>query len=125
MGFSADRVRLASALSSGGSDSVSTFIYGGDSHNAWAGSLRDEKGKVVAVEFDGMSVSSPGIEYYEPRFPPELEAAAWEAANKDLLWADTHNRGFMLVSLNKDSHHIEYRGVETKTSGKSKSRCLS
>jgi alkaline phosphatase D len=123
MGYAADRERLLAALAT--DKPTATLVYGGDTHNGWAGALRDKSGKVVAVEFDGMSVSSPGIEYYEPRFPHAFEAAAWKAANGDLTWADTHNRGFMLVSLSKDSHHVEYRGVETKIRGKSESTCLS
>jgi len=123
MGYAADRARLTSILATG--EPSATLVYGGDTHNAWAGSLRDAAGKIVATEFDGMSVSSPGIEYYEPRFPADLEAAAWRAANPDLVWADTHSRGFMLVSLSKSHQHIEYRGVDVKTPGNSKSQCLS
>ena len=40
--------------------------------------------KAVAVEFDGMSVSSPGVEFYNSLWPVELEAAAWRASNGDL-----------------------------------------
>lgn len=123
MGYDAERQRLLGALDTG--EPATTLMYGGDSHNAWAGSLLDSSGKTVAVEFDGMSVTSPGAEYFEPRLPPDFEAAAWEAANGELAWADTHSRGFMLVSLTNDTQHLEYRGVDVKTQGKSKSKCLS
>jgi len=123
MGYYADRSRFMAAL--GTAEPSATLVYGGDSHNGWAGTLRDASGKAVAVEFSGMSVTSPGAEFYPPRFPPKLEAAAWEAANTDMAWADTHNRGFMLVTLGRDKHHVEYRGVEVKTQGKPESKCLS
>jgi len=123
MGFYADRARLVSALETG--EPAATLVYGGDSHNGWAGTLRDASGKAVAVEFDGMSVSSPGVEFFNPLWPVELEAAAWRASNGDLAWADTRNRGFMLVSLTRETHHVEYRSVETKLPGRSESRCLS
>ncbi|CAE7200788.1 pld [Symbiodinium natans] len=107
-GYVAERRRLAEALraAKGG------IIYGGDSHNAWAGTLRAEDGASVAVDFDGMSVTSPGVESERPFLPPSLEAAAWQAANPDLTWADTSRRGFMLVKLTPDLHHLEYIAVD-------------
>ena len=49
-------------------DSISgasnAIVYGGDSHNGWAGHLRRDGSAdqtIVAAEFDGMSVSSTGI----------------------------------------------------------------
>jgi len=123
MSFAAERKKLMTAFATG--ESSSTLVYGGNSHNGWAGTMREPSGKAVAVEFAGMSVSSPGIEFYEPRFPPALEAAGWKASNNDMEWADTHNRGFMLVSLDRNGQHLEYRGVDTKTQGKLESTCLS
>ncbi|CAE7462796.1 pld [Symbiodinium necroappetens] len=90
------------------------IVYGGDSHNAWAGILRADN-KTVAVEFDGMSVTSPGLESRRPFLPPGLEAAAWQAANPDLAWADTSWRGFMLVQLGLDNHRLEYMAVDAST----------
>jgi len=93
------------------------IVYGGDSHNAWAGILRDSgpDRDAVAVEFDGMSVTSPGLESQRPFLPPGLEAAAWQAANPDLAWADTSRRGFMLVQLGLDNHRLEYIAVDVST----------
>jgi phosphodiesterase/alkaline phosphatase D-like protein len=122
MGYIADRMRLAAALQPGSASG--NLIYGGDTHNAWAGLVRNDAGEVVASEFDGMSVSSAGLEVWQENFPHDLEAAAWEASNADLLWADTHSRGFMLVNLAQDTQRIEYRGVDVRTANDDNSWCL-
>jgi phosphodiesterase/alkaline phosphatase D-like protein len=126
MGYSADKRRLMAAL--GASQAPGTFggtvVYGGDTHNAWAGSVQDATGKVLAAEFDGMSVSSAGLEWYVPMIPPKLEAASWEAANANLVWADTHSRGFMMVSLARDKQLVEYRGVDVTVPSEGKSWCV-
>ncbi|CAE7276055.1 pld [Symbiodinium sp. CCMP2456] len=110
-GYVAERQGLLQSLR-GPSPAI---IYGGDSHNAWTGLLRGGDGKRVAVEFDGMSVTSPGLESQRPFLPPQLEAAAWKAANPDLAWADTSRRGFMLVQLGLDNHRLEYMAVDVST----------
>ncbi|CAE7517823.1 pld [Symbiodinium pilosum] len=107
-GYVAERQRLAEALR----PAQGAIIYGGDSHNAWAGKLRAEDGSVVAMDFDGMAVTSPGVESERPFLPPSLEATAWRSSNPDLAWADTSKRGFMMVHLDADSHHIEYLAVD-------------
>jgi len=122
MGYVADRMRLAAALRVGRQQG--NVIYGGDTHNAWVGLVRDDVGEIVAAEFAGMSVSSGGLEQYPPHLPPDLEAAAWQACNTDLLWADTHNRGFMLVNLTRNVQHVEYRGVDVRIAGKNESWCI-
>eukprot|EP00408_Alexandrium_pacificum_P061692 CAMPEP_0171156470 /NCGR_PEP_ID=MMETSP0790-20130122/1454_1 /TAXON_ID=2925 /ORGANISM="Alexandrium catenella, Strain OF101" /LENGTH=179 /DNA_ID=CAMNT_0011620765 /DNA_START=1 /DNA_END=537 /DNA_ORIENTATION=- len=109
MGYVAARERLLRVLAAG--KAVSTIVYGGDSHNAWAGMLTDAAGKPVAVEFDGMSVSSGGYEVNFPWLPPDMHAEAWRAANPDLLWGDVSRRGYMLVNLNKTMQHIQYLAV--------------
>jgi len=123
-GYLAERGRFLSAISQGG-DPSSTVVYGGDSHNAWVGSLRNASGHMIATEFDGMSVSSPGIDAYQSWLPADLVSAAWVSANQDLTWADTEHRGFMLVSLSQDSHNVSYRSVDTGFPGTSgASECL-
>ena len=47
-GYVAERRRLAQALRADSSRGDGTIIYGGDSHNAWAGTLRAEDGTPVA-----------------------------------------------------------------------------
>lgn len=122
MGYVAARERLARALSQG--KPVNTIVYGGDSHNAWAGTISDTSGHAVALEFDGMSVTSRGREDYAPWVPPDLEAAAWRAANKGLAWADTSRRGFMLVHLNQSMQEVRYLAVDTRAGAADTTECL-
>eukprot|EP00913_Durusdinium_trenchii_P022621 g21244.t1 len=107
-GYVAERERLIHLLSSTPA-SASAVVYGGDSHNAWAGHLKHSDGRAVAVDFDGMA------EGIRPFVPPEFEAAAWYAANPDLVWADTSKRGFMLVHLSHQTQHLEYIAVDVAT----------
>jgi len=122
-GYLAEQRRLIEVL---GRAVPTPIVYGGDSHNAWAGLLRDGDGKAVALDFDGMAVTSPGVEHARPFIPPDFEAAAWHAANPDLIWADTSRRGFMLVHLDSASQHIEYIAVdvEAPSAGASMGECL-
>mmetsp|Transcript_114969 Transcript_114969/g.209168 ORF Transcript_114969/g.209168 Transcript_114969/m.209168 type:complete len:653 (+) Transcript_114969:112-2070(+) len=122
MGYVAERQRLLEALHV--EAPTSAIVYGGDSHNAWAGVLRDKDGASVAVEFDGMSVSSPGVEYWRRWAPSDLETAAHQASNPTLLWANTEKRGFMLVELNHTAQHIEYLAVDTRFEASCATECL-
>lgn len=102
---------------------TSAIVYGGDSHNAWAGMLWDKDRNAVAAEFDGMSVSSRGRESWSP-YPTDLENAAWRASSPALLWANTDKRGFMLVHLNQTVQHIEYAAVDTSLNASYSTHCL-
>uniref|UniRef100_A0A7S1WD26 PhoD-like phosphatase metallophosphatase domain-containing protein n=1 Tax=Alexandrium catenella TaxID=2925 RepID=A0A7S1WD26_ALECA len=113
MGYEAARDRLAQALSAG--KPVSTVVYGGDSHDAWVGPVRDSSGKAFAAEFDGMSVSSTGLESWVPWLPSDLHAAGWHAANPDLQWMDPSRRGFMLVRLNRTVHEVQFHAVDVSS----------
>jgi len=62
-----------------------------------------------------MAVTSPGVEAQRPFLPPELEAAAWRSSNEHLAWADTSKRGFMLVDLSAEKHHIEFIAVDSSS----------
>lgn len=107
MGHVAERERFAKTLQVGGA--ASTVVYGGDSHNAWVGKIRSS-GQLVANEFDGMSVSSPGHVRVRGA-PPSLDTAAWRVSNPDLVWTDQSSRGFMRVHLNKTAQVVDYIGV--------------
>lgn len=128
-GYVAERNRLAETLLAArrAAPKRGIVLYGGDSHNAWAGTLRTSSGQPVAADFDGMSVSSPGLEREHRWVPPALEAAAWRAANPDLAWADTSQRGLMLVHLERQVQHLEFIAVDTLSLGEPVSaagRCL-
>ena len=60
------------------SGAENAVIYGGDSHNAWAG-VESLDGVPVAVEFDGPAVTSPGFESYFGFAPKALMEAGMVA----------------------------------------------
>ena len=78
----------------------------GDSHNAWAFDLGDEAG-AVGVEFAGQSVSSYG---FERRFNGDAArlAADFMAANPNLKWMDTSQRGYFTLDIRPDRIDTEF-----------------
>jgi len=122
MGFVAERDHVAAAL--GAAAPGTNVVYAGDSHNAWAGWVRNSSGALAALEFDGMSVSSPGLEKYYPFMPSDFMTASCQAANQDLHWANTRDRGLMLVHLNRSTHIIDYLSVDTTKPWDGSVECL-
>ncbi|MFN3864671.1 MAG: alkaline phosphatase D family protein [Erythrobacter sp.] len=84
------------------------LVLAGDTHNGWAFEL-DHEGARVGVELGVCSVSSPGFEAYLSFLKPETLAAALVAENAQLKWADTAQRGYMVVELTPARATIEYR----------------
>jgi alkaline phosphatase D len=80
----------------------------GDTHNAWhanlsaAGYLASRGGlaanTVVGVELGTPGVSSPGLES-NLAIPPAQTAAIFTGVVDDLRWADTAQRGYLLLSI--------------------------
>lgn len=93
-GYPAARSRLLRAAQQADADLV---LLTGDSHNAWAYSLT-EGGQAAGVEFGGTSVTSPGLES-GLMADPRLVAQAFVAANPELHWADTSQRGYVMVEV--------------------------
>jgi alkaline phosphatase D len=83
-------------------------VLAGDTHNGWAFEL-DHDGAKVGVELGVCSVSSPGFEAYLSVVPPERLAASLVAENAQLKWADTAQRGYMVVELTPARAVTEYR----------------
>lgn len=102
-GYPAARQRLYDSARAAGANLVTLT---GDSHNAWAFDLADERGS-VGVEFAGQSVSSYG---FERRFTgdPKRIAADFIAANSDLKWMDTSQRGYFTLDITRDRIEAEY-----------------
>ncbi len=114
-------------------------ILSGDSHNAWAANLRSPvDGSAVGVEIAGPSISSPGLEEYlalpEPnsldpavvshiftredlgdlQYENTVNASATLAAVvDDLIYADTSQRGFVLVTVTPEQVTAKYLFVNT------------
>lgn len=72
-------------------------MLSGDSHNAWAYSLAED-GQPAGVEFAGHSVTSPGIEGQVVADPDDV-ASAFIARNPELVWADTSQRGYLMIDI--------------------------
>ena len=94
-GYPAARERLLSAAQEAEANLV---VLAGDSHNAWVSNL-DNDGAAAGIEFAGHSVTSPGAEAYLQWVRPQDLAAGQVAANPQLQWADTSQRGYMAVEL--------------------------
>ena len=106
-GYPAARARLFKAALDADANLV---VLAGDSHNAWAFELAHE-GTPVGVELAGHSVSSPGYESYLTFVKPDTLASALVAENAQLKWADTAQRGYMMVELTPARATTEYRFV--------------
>lgn len=93
-GYPAARSRLLRSAQQADADLV---MLSGDSHNAWAYSLVEE-GRPAGVEFAGHSVTSPGMEG-QLGADPKAVVAAFVKTNPELAWADTSQRGYMMIDL--------------------------
>jgi alkaline phosphatase D len=86
------------------------LVLAGDTHNGWAFDLAHE-GATVGVELGVCSVSSPGFESYLSFIKPADLTSALVAENAQLQWADTAQRGYMVVELTPTRATTEYRFV--------------
>ncbi|MEP3051971.1 MAG: alkaline phosphatase D family protein [Erythrobacter sp.] len=108
-GYPAARERvLNSALEA----DANLLVLAGDTHNGWAFEL-DQNGTSAGVEFGVPGVTSPGLESSLSAIPAGDFAAAAVAANEQLVWADTSQRGYMLVELTPQRATTEMRFVDT------------
>lgn len=104
-GYPAARNRLfKSALAA----KANLIVLTGDTHNAWAFDL-DHNGKRVGVEMAGHSVTSPGAESNLRWMKPDELARDSVAANRQLKWCDTSQRGYMAVELTPKAATSEWR----------------
>lgn len=88
-------------------------VLSGDTHNAWASDLEDYQGNAVGVEFATTAVSSPGLEEYFPNENPIAVAAGLTQIIGPLKYANTHQRGYMLVTATHDECRAEWTFVDT------------
>ncbi len=85
----------------------------GDTHNSFASDLLDLNGAAVGVEFGVTSVTSPGFEEFFPNEDPVLLARGLEQIVGPLVYTETKNRGFMIVTATKTEARAEWRYVST------------
>ena len=104
-GYPAARERVFKAALAADANLV---VLAGDTHNGWAFDLTHE-GAAVGVELGVCSVSSPGFETYLTFLKPDVLASALVAENEQLKWADTAQRGYMVVELTPARTVTEYR----------------
>ncbi|NNF94183.1 MAG: alkaline phosphatase D family protein [Altererythrobacter sp.] len=104
-GYPAARERLFEASLAADANLIS---LAGDTHNAWGFEL-NHSGEKVGVEFATHSVSSPGLESYLGAIPPQDLARAVVGHNARLKYADTSQRGYMVVELTPESASAEFR----------------
>jgi alkaline phosphatase D len=104
-GYPAARERVFKAALAADANLV---VLAGDTHNGWAFDLTHE-GANVGVELGVCSVSSPGFESYLSSIKPDVLASALVAENEQLVWADTAQRGYMVVELTPARAVTEYR----------------
>lgn len=107
-GYPAARARLLGSAQAARADLI---VLSGDSHNAWTFDLKQD-GQAAGVEFAGHSVASYG---FEARFTadPARIAADLVAANPALRWCDTSHRGYMTLTLDRDSARSEWTMLDT------------
>lgn len=107
-GYPAARARFLKGAQAAGANLI---VLSGDSHNGWAFDLGQD-GRAAGVEFAGHAVSSPGYES-GIRTDPKVVARALVAANPELKWCDTSNRGYMALTLTPSVARNDWVFVET------------
>ncbi|QID19692.1 alkaline phosphatase D family protein [Nitrogeniibacter mangrovi] len=88
-------------------------VLAGDTHNAWASDLADAQGNAVGVEFATASVSSPGLEAYFPNEDPAAVAAGLTRLIGPLRYANTADRGYMVLTATAEACTAQWHYVST------------
>lgn len=109
-GYPAARERLANDILEHANNVV---VLSGDTHNAWAFNLDmpDAVGP-YAVEFGTPGVSSPGLEAIVP-VEPDAMSRALLAKNGELVYANTEDRGYLLLSVTPEAVTSSWHFVDT------------
>lgn len=113
-GYPAARDRLLRSAQEAGAN---LLVLSGDSHNGWAFDL-DRGGQPAGAELGVHSVTSPGFEAYVGRSAPADVANAILAANRQLKWADTSRRGYLMLELTPERATATWHlldGVRTRS----------
>lgn len=97
-------------------------VLAGDSHNAWASDLKDDSGAAVGVEFAAPSVTSTGLELEYSRIGRQFLADALVEMVPDLRYAQTGDRGYLLVTLSPTQARADWVFVGSVFANDLKSR---
>ena len=111
-GYPAEREAVLSAAYGADKNLV---VLAGDTHNGWASNLKDAEGNQVGVEFATASVSSGGLETYLKLKPEQAGGFArdLEVLVDDLVYSNTKDRGYMIVSFTPKSARSRWIYVDT------------
>ena len=85
----------------------------GDTHNAWASNLTDANGQRVGVEFATASISSPGFERVLPLIGSTVLSDAFPKMVKDLRYAETSKRGYVVITLTPAEARADFMEIST------------
>jgi alkaline phosphatase D len=110
-GYPAARSRLLRAAQQADTNLV---MLSGDSHNAWAYSLAED-GQPAGVEFAGHSVTSNGMEA-EMGADSKDVARAFIKKNPELVWANTSQRGYVMIDITPQRVTGEWLFLQTTKS---------
>jgi alkaline phosphatase D len=87
------------------------IVLSGDSHAFWVNALFDASGKSrVAAEFGTTGITSPG---YGDAMPDAPLNEAYVTRNPEVLFTDQSAKGFVLLTLTKDSARGDLMAVST------------
>lgn len=109
-GFPAARDRLYASAKDAGARLVTLT---GDTHTAWANTLRDADDELRGVEFGCTSVTSPGFGTYV-REVSDL-GTQFADANQEVDYYNPDGNGWTLVTLSEDAVTADFRGVSDVT----------
>jgi alkaline phosphatase D len=86
------------------------LVLSGDSHAFWANELKDDGGRLVAVEYGTSSITSPSVGDELGGLPI---GPAIQARNPEVLFNDQQHKGFILLTLTHEEARGDYVAVST------------
>ena len=110
-GYPAARQRFYNLCRDAGASDL--IVLTGDSHAFWANELYDGSNQPMGVELGTTGITSPGdFENYGPEGAAALDKLVSEH-NREVVWTDCTNRGFVKLILTPESARAEYIIVNT------------
>jgi len=102
--------RGSSASGRRGHGGLASLAVGGDIHSFWANDVRvdfdDPQARIIAPEFVGSSITSPG--------PPYDRFAAWLADNPHIRFFDSLQRGYVSVDLRPQRMEVAFCAISAQ-----------
>lgn len=112
-GYPAQREKIFELIKSENKNFAS---IAGDSHNAWFNKLTNNNNDLIGYEFCTPSVTSYGLEYFLSPTPPLEIKFIFENIPQYTEWMQAKNRGYLLLSVNKNNIDGIYKFVDTTES---------